>query len=298
MKIIAAIVTYNRLALLKECMSALHTQTVPLSNIVVINNGSTDGTAEWLKEQKRIHTVNQENLGGSDGFSKGIKIACQMGADWVWVMDDDTVPDSRALEFLIKPLNKEPVSNIGYLCSHVEWTDGSPHLMNVPDVHLFHKDGRPFTSMARDGNIIVWACSFVSVLISTEAVRKVGLPYKEFYIWGDDAEYTERMTLAGFLGVYVPTSIVTHKTAVNYSSNIYKDDDKSLWKYKYGIRNALFMVKQKKGLGGYIPKLLKQLFIVPLRMLRKRKDHKWAFIKINWEAALSSIFFSAKKEMP
>ena len=53
-KVIAVVVTYNRLALLSECVTALRNQSRQLDSILVINNGSTDGTEEWLKSQKDI----------------------------------------------------------------------------------------------------------------------------------------------------------------------------------------------------------------------------------------------------
>lgn len=51
MKIIAVVVTYNRLSLLKRNLDCLR-QNKPLSSIIVVNNGSTDGTAEWLAEHR------------------------------------------------------------------------------------------------------------------------------------------------------------------------------------------------------------------------------------------------------
>lgn len=62
-KIIACVVTYNRLELLKQVIDGLRNQTRKIDEIVVINNGSTDGTGEWLQDQNDITTINQDNLG-------------------------------------------------------------------------------------------------------------------------------------------------------------------------------------------------------------------------------------------
>ena len=101
MKITAVVVTYNRLELLKHGIECLRKQR-QLSKIIIVNNGSTDGTTEWLKgiggmasqvstasKEPNIDVINQENVGGSGGFYTGIKAAFDDGADWIWCMDDD-----------------------------------------------------------------------------------------------------------------------------------------------------------------------------------------------------------------
>lgn len=62
MNIIAVVVTYNRIELLKRTVRCLQ-QNKPVSSIVVVNNGSTDATAEWLKTQSGLTVINQANVG-------------------------------------------------------------------------------------------------------------------------------------------------------------------------------------------------------------------------------------------
>ena len=70
MNIIAVVVTYNRIELLKRTVHCLR-QNKPVTSIVVVNNGSTDATAEWLKTQPELTVINQTNVGGSGGFIPG-----------------------------------------------------------------------------------------------------------------------------------------------------------------------------------------------------------------------------------
>ena len=72
MNIIAVVVTYNRIELLKRTVRCLQ-QNKPVSSIVVVNNGSTDATAEWLKTQSGLTVINQVNVGGSGGFYTGMQ---------------------------------------------------------------------------------------------------------------------------------------------------------------------------------------------------------------------------------
>src|SRR4051812_18940095 len=97
----AVLVTYNRLSDLKKCLNTLRQQTRPLDTIFVINNGSTDGTTEWLTTQLDLQVINQANLGGAGGFATGIDTAYQGGYTWLWCMDDDCLGAPDALEKLL-----------------------------------------------------------------------------------------------------------------------------------------------------------------------------------------------------
>ena len=68
MNIIAVVVTYNRIELLKRTVRCLQ-QNKPVSSIVVVNNGSTDATAEWLKTQSGLTVINQANVGAPVVFT-------------------------------------------------------------------------------------------------------------------------------------------------------------------------------------------------------------------------------------
>ena len=92
MDITAVVVTFNRRTLLERTVQSLRSQTLPLSRIIVVNNGSTDGTAEWLAGQADLIVITQENVGGSGGFATGIQAAYDAGADRIWCMCDCVLP--------------------------------------------------------------------------------------------------------------------------------------------------------------------------------------------------------------
>lgn len=102
-KILAVVVTYNRLELLKRCIKGLQSQTLKDFDILIVNNGSTDGTKEWIDSlSKEILRIHQGNLGGAGGFYAGQKYGYDNGYEWIWMMDDDGVPDSNQLSELLK----------------------------------------------------------------------------------------------------------------------------------------------------------------------------------------------------
>ena len=111
----------------------------------------------------------------------------EKGYDYVWIMDDDTMVKENALDELLKA--KEILKgNFGFLCSDVRWIDGSACAMNVPNID---ENWIQDSAYLENGIVKVKQCSFVSCFIPSRVVKKVGLPIKEFFIWGDDAEYTK-----------------------------------------------------------------------------------------------------------
>jgi rhamnopyranosyl-N-acetylglucosaminyl-diphospho-decaprenol beta-1,3/1,4-galactofuranosyltransferase len=91
----AVVVTFNRKELLCECLDALLAQTYPVSRIVLIDNASSDGTAELLAEKGYLENEIFDylrlpvNSGGAGGFHEGVKRAFEAGFDWLWLMDDE-----------------------------------------------------------------------------------------------------------------------------------------------------------------------------------------------------------------
>ena len=82
--VVAVVVTYNRLNLLQRVVGALKGQSKKLDKIYIVNNGSTDGTKEWLDGQTGLNVIHQENVGGSGGFYRGIQEASKEECDWIW----------------------------------------------------------------------------------------------------------------------------------------------------------------------------------------------------------------------
>ena len=121
MKIAAVVVTYNRIELLKKNILSLRSQTCKLDEIIVVNNSSTDGTFDWLEVQTDLTVITQGNLGSGGGQHSGIKYAYNKGYDWIWCMDDDTIPLNDTLEQLlitsknfskISVISPVPISNL------------------------------------------------------------------------------------------------------------------------------------------------------------------------------------------
>jgi rhamnopyranosyl-N-acetylglucosaminyl-diphospho-decaprenol beta-1,3/1,4-galactofuranosyltransferase len=290
--ITAVVVTYNRLSLLKEVVQALKDQTFPLREILVVNNMSTDGTNDWLAAQENISVIEQKNTGISGGVYTAVVEGAKKQADWVWVMDDDSIPTASALENMVNKLSyiDEKVGFAGPKCL---WTDDNVHYMNLPFMTSY-LNGIPFNKYDHHKVLLTENGSFASLLINVDAVRQVGLPYKEFFIWGDDQEFTKRITDAGYVGLYCLDSIVLHKTPINYFADVTADTVKNIWKHSYGFRNEFFMVKKRKGVLYFTPWLVGKVAYTTLKILKRRKDYRLRFIGTVFQSAWRAIFFNPR----
>lgn len=253
--VVAIIVTYNRKNLLKECIYSLLMQDVTASlDIYIIDNASTDGTKDAIQEyidNDAIQYFNTEaNLGGAGGFEFGVRQAAKESYDYIWIMDDDTIPMSIALKELLEAA--ENIGSFGFLSSHALWTDGSVCTMNIQRKDIFRKlDLKEF-----DHKIIpVEYATFVSLLVPMPIVKEVGAPIGEFFIWGDDWEYTRRISKK-YKSFVVTNSKVIHKTGSNIGCDISNDIPERIPRYKYGFRNDAYIGRQD-GIGGRLYRWLK-----------------------------------------
>jgi GT2 family glycosyltransferase len=244
MKICTVVVTYNRLELLKDAINALQVQSMD-HDILIVNNGSTDGTTEYLNSCNNISVINQDNVGGAGGFYSGIKYACEHGYDYAWVMDDDVLPDKDALKLLVEKryFLETMEDKVGFVCSYVVNADGKP--VNVPTVDLLGDCVTNYPTWHKylsKGIARVQFATFVSVLIPCKIVEEIGLPYKEFFIWGDDSEYTNRIS-SKYPSFLISESIVTHLRAGNGAAlSIYSmNSPQRIKMYSYLIRNRHFL---------------------------------------------------------
>lgn len=294
MKVNCVIVTYNRLALLKECLAAIEKQTYPIHKVIVIDNCSTDGTEEYLKAyavRPQFQIIRTEqNIGGAGGFSLGVKTSVLGGGDYIWMMDDDTIPSPKALEALMQTATQS--NDIGFVCSKVLWTDNTLHPRNMPG-------GLKKDTIENNGITAsrCEVCTFVSVLVSSRAVYKVGLPIKEFFIWFDDIEYTLRITRAGFKNYYTEQSIVVHKTPDVYDPNIEQAPVNMAKRFYYQTRNTCYFKHREQP-----NKLLFRLSIwnklrILKRRINRRKDgHKQEFLDAVKKGCHDGLTFYPKIE--
>lgn len=206
------IVTFNRLIFLKICLCRILAQTKEPSEILVVDNCSTDGTGEYLASFNDITKIFlKENMGPAGGYHEGIKYFSEnTNVDYVWVMDDDFFPFSSCLEILLNHADDTKI--------------------------LFPFSRQKDFALRKD-------CGWSGVLIPMQIIKTVGYPKKEFFFWSEDSEYLLYRIREkwNFRAEWIQAAKAVHFTERTRNH-------RKPWKYYYEVRNMLFMrlyVKEK-----------------------------------------------------
>ncbi|QOR39297.1 glycosyltransferase family 2 protein [Billgrantia diversa] len=277
-KVIGVILTYNRKELLKRCLKAVHSQTRPCDMVLVINNASTDGTLEYLTCGKypdiKVYTM-KKNVGAAGGFNAGFRLAYDNGADHIWMMDDDVIPDSEALEKLLQA--DEFLANKGMKKSYLLSTAYTElgQVCNTPQVSNARNGAGYFDwpEQLKHGLVAIGSGTFVSILVPRSTLEKYGLPISSMYIWGEDAEFTLRITQEQ-PGYLVGNSHVVHLRHGGGTISIVAESNPTrIGYYKNFIRNNLYISKIYKTRRRTISILFNNMFLV-LKMLARKKIYK------------------------
>ncbi len=240
MKVVAVIVTYNRVALLKKNIEKLLSQTYPLNNIYVIDNASTDETREYCEKiraenDRIIYKRLEENIGGAGGFSKGVQYAYEDGADYIWGMDDDAMPRKDALNKLVEAMKNYDKNEICLRSNTYYMNDEGEFVLEQVSQHNQEMSG----------------LTFVGFYISKEVVKKVGYPREDLFIYFDEVDYSLSIQENGFKIIGIKESIIEHPYIMStIQKKIFFKEIRLFqmpdWKKYYWMRNNL-LVRKKKG---------------------------------------------------
>ena len=205
----AVVVTFNRKAMLRDCLNSVLGQSRLPDHILIIDNHSTDGTLDMLRtEFEQLPSGPgitilplRENRGGAGGFAEGFDWAHRNGFEWIWTMDDDIEMLPGALEML---LSYQEVSD--FIQCRRNTPDAGPILDSLWDVssasashphsRMLHEASAPASSLGvsvpvdgrRSWIPVQWG-NFEGALIHRSIVDRIGLPDERFFVGGDDSTY-------------------------------------------------------------------------------------------------------------
>lgn len=290
----AIVVTYRRKVLLRQCIQAILQQTVPC-DVLIVDNHSGDGTRQIVEEIEDSRISYQDtgsNLGGAGGFNYGLRWALKGEYDFVWLMDDDTIPTPTSLEELLKA-SERLKGEYGFLSSGVLWKDGMDCEMNRQRASDRYCGNIP---LLQEGIVRIEQATFVSMFCKVGTVHKAGLPIREFFIWGDDIEYSRRLACRLGLPCYlVSRSTVVHAMEYNTGSNLAIATKERIDRYLYAYRNECFIYRKE----GY--KAVFQWLIrcgVCFAAIFRSSDYKLKRWRVMIRGICLGVFFSPKIEFP
>ena len=278
----AVIVTFNRKELLGENIRMLLKQTRPFDKIFVVDNCSTDGTPEYLKDRgwmddpRFVYVKTHANIGGAGGFYTGTKAAYEAGADYIVLMDDDgRAADEHTFENLLREAERLHAENPKLFVNS---------LVRQGELLSF-KMGSKYTvaealAAAKDGILDGEANPFNGTLVSRELVAEIGYPNPDFFIKGDEVNYKQRSFDAGAKVVTVVDSDYIHprpetneRTVLGRKVPFFVE---APWKEYYAARNFTWMYKQN----GWYKAIAFELVFVKLLAIMTMKCKKCAAVKM------------------
>lgn len=292
MNIGVVIVTYNRKVMLEKTLNQFSRQTKKPAYIIVVNNASTDETEQFLKswevkpeDYRKIVLNLKENLGGSGGFYEGLNYGINFEAEWIWVSDDDAIPEINALEVAYNYLDshKESLNQISAICGQV---------INYGKVDINHRKNYitkgirileipiPEEEYKRE-EFELNAFSYVGTIISREKMKQVGLTLKEYFIWWDDTEHSLRLSKVGKI-LCIPAIQIHH--------DVGGGEFKVNWKTYYGFRNMTDMYRRHMPLPCFLYFSLKVIMKTTIFSIFNRNSMEKLLLKKGFWDALSGKF--------
>jgi GT2 family glycosyltransferase len=208
------IVNWNGKIYLGECLKSLRNQTFLYFEVIVVDNGSTDGSLEYIQSHfpgfGRI-LRNQENVGFARGNNQGIRMA---QGKYVVLLNNDAQAESNWLEELVKVAEED--QQVGMLASKIYLQGSARMIDNVG--HLIYRDGlnrgrgRLEVDQGQfDEKEEVLFPSGCAALYRREMLEEIGFFDEDFFAYGDDTDIGLKGRLAGWKCLYVPSAIVYHR---------------------------------------------------------------------------------------
>ncbi|MHB8882701.1 MAG: glycosyltransferase family 2 protein [Thermodesulfovibrionales bacterium] len=229
------------------CLDSLKELTYPAYEVLLIDNGSVDGSQTFFREQYPWVTLieNVRNLGFAAGNNVGISYSLRAGADYVLLLNNDTVVDPAFLDELVRAAEARP--DVGILNPKIYYFDppekiwyagGELSLYRGLSKHYgFQEIDRGQHDLLREVSFIT-GCAF---LIKRGVIEKIGLLDEYYFCYSEDADWSVRALRAGFKGLYVPSSRIWHRIGASTASS------GNEFAIRMGTRNALYLVSKHAG---------------------------------------------------
>jgi GT2 family glycosyltransferase len=214
------ILNWNGLADTRECLASLGEQSYPSLRIHVVDNGSAhDEAATIEREFPRVNVLRQErNLGFCEGNNVGIRRALEKGADYVLILNNDTLVPSNLIRTLID--ESAPLEAVGAVSPVILYhpqretvwfagavwdglTAGFRHVLaGRPRAEL--REQEPYRS--------AYACG-CCLLVHASVLRRIGLMDARYFAYYDEADWCSRMKEAGLECYVIPRAVLYHKVS-------------------------------------------------------------------------------------
>lgn len=240
------LLNWNGEAVTLECLKSLRKISYKRNHIILVDNGSTDGSVPAIRKAFRTVEILEmgKNLGFARGANVGMRRALQRGADLLMLLNNDTVVDPQFVDFMVDTLLSDP--SIGMVSPKIYyyaepnriWFAGGT--MSMWSGTLRHVGIREYDTGQYDTvREIPNACG-CCLLARRTVVEKIGLLDESFYLYTEDADWVMRARRAGYRVFYEPRAKVWHKVSVDSGGHLswHKNKNKFLSNFRFFARYA------------------------------------------------------------
>lgn len=244
-KVFIIILNWNGYDVTKECLESLSRVDYANFEIVVVDNGSKDSSPERLMRGFPGLTVirNESNLGFTGGNNVGIRCALEQNANYILLLNNDTVVAPAFLSELIRVAESD--ARIGILNPKIYYFEpptmlwyagGTFNFWRGFPSHIGHRkcDRAKYNQMRQV--TFITGCAF---LVKATVVREIGLLDEQLFYTAEDTDWSIRALQAGYTAVYVPSSMIWHKESFDTKRNAGKS-----FRDFYNIRNTLLLARK------------------------------------------------------
>ncbi len=239
-RVTVTVLNYNRANDTVECVRSLEKCTYPALDVIIVDNGSTDGSFACLESAFSHHSVRStgSNLGYTGGIDASIRYAREGEPEYVLLLNNDTVVEPDFLEHMIRAMELAP--DVAAACGTIfaehdrglVWYAGGTM---IPWRGLAVHD-RKGERMSRESLGPARRVSFVTgccMLLRTSLLDEIGVEDTRFFMYLDDIEYCSRITNKGYGLLYVPRAVIYHKVL---------GEKESAFKLYYSVRNRFLLI--------------------------------------------------------
>ena len=194
------------------CLDSLRAQDYPHLQVIVVDNGSTDGSVPRIRQAHPWVDVQEtgENLGFARGCNAGTRLAYQRGAELVWLLNNDTIAPPETLSLLVGTALAHPEAGaIGSVLRYMHapeqvqaWGGGSVHLLTAYTRHFTAR-----ASFAPANTFLTGA----SLMLPRRTLEQVGVFFEGFFMYCDDSDLCLRIHRAGLSLVVCAETAILHK---------------------------------------------------------------------------------------
>jgi GT2 family glycosyltransferase len=202
-----------------ECLDLLKKCTYPQLSVIVVDNGSTDDSVTRIRaaHPDTLLLESGKNLGFAGGNNLGIRYALAHGAEYLWLLNNDTKPDPDALTALVaKALTDKAIGAVSSICYYAD-APSTVEAWAGARVNLWIGYGRNTTVPHRDD----WFHSLngTSMLVARTAIADAGLLDEGFFLYWEDTEFCLRLRKRGWRIAAAPGSRVLHTVNASTGGN-------------------------------------------------------------------------------